>query len=633
MTVPDQTPQNVHTANGATTTFAYQFKILDTDHLEVYLDDVLQTSGYSVTGEGVNAGGTVVFTTAPAADTEVILMRSMTIERMAYDYQNAGDFLAATVNEDLDAGIMMTQQINNKLDQRALLFPKTLDRTGNTNALPEPEEGRVLYWASGEVQNALISTLTTNPTFASELRTFDTMAQAIADATIEQTNVLCVADRASSLWDLSSSGTDNGMDVVHLTASNLYARLRINDAVDVKRLGAKGDYDINAGTGTDDTAVFQRALVLAGQLPVIAPPLAYGYAYLITDDLDLDEGQSILGSFFGRAITNSSNRFHNTAIVFKPTSAKDCINVVLPSVGSYTQSVQVQNLMLIAGNSNARHAVAVNKATQSTFRNLSINGFQRSLYMRYTLTNTFDNIQCANATTEHICYDNIDGASISTTDIWHKCSFTLAPLGGTIKYAQCIRFDHCLFESLDTGAFDIYKDCVGISFSECYAEDVPAVNSASNYCFQVGVNGTAKQTARQLTVMGGHYGGRNAGAVGTFVACSDIDYVSIIDAFATRYTNYVTSTASTPAYRIHLIGAPRQTVTNLYNDITKVSGEYQGSVLGGSSSPRLNVGIVKGNTGIASTLAAGDATGGAKSYKLPIYDNTETFIGYAQVYV
>lgn len=242
MTVPDQTPQNVHTANGATTTFAYQFKILDTDHLEVYLDDVLQTSGYTVTGEGVNAGGTVVFTTAPANGTEVILMRSMTIERTAYDYQNAGDFLAATVNEDFDAAIMIAQQINNTLTQRALLFPKTLDRTNNTNALPEPEEGRVLYWASGEIQNALISSLATNPTFASELRTFDTMAQAIADATLEETNVLLVAGRGNSTWDLSASGTANGWDVVYLTASGLYATLR-TDGVTIRlsELGAALD--------------------------------------------------------------------------------------------------------------------------------------------------------------------------------------------------------------------------------------------------------------------------------------------------------------------------------------------------------------------------------------------------------
>ena len=257
MTVPDQTPQNVHTANGVSTTFAYQFKILDTDHLEVYLDDVLQTSGYTVTGEGVNAGGTVVFTTAPAADTEVILMRSMTIERTAYDYQNAGDFLAATVNEDFDAAIMIAQQINSKLDQRALLFPKTLDRTNNTNALPEPEEGAVLYWdENGEIQSGQLNSLANDVTFASELVTYDTMAQAIADPDLTVTKKLLVKGRANSTWDLSSSGTANTYNVVYLTASELYATLRTaGSPVNPVAFGLS-----TANTGAQNSAILQASL-------------------------------------------------------------------------------------------------------------------------------------------------------------------------------------------------------------------------------------------------------------------------------------------------------------------------------------------------------------------------------------
>lgn len=315
MTVPNQTPQNVHTANGATTTFAYQFKILDTDHLDVYLDDVLQTSGYTVTGEGVNTGGTVVFTTAPAADTEVILMRSMTIERTAYDYQSAGDFLAETVNEDFDAAIMIAQQINNTVEQRALLFPKTLDRSSNTNALPEPEEGRVLYWASGEIQNALISSLATNPTFASELRTFDTMAQAIADATLEESNVLLVGDRANSYWDLSSSGTANGYDVVELTASGLYATLRLdNGNTSFRALGAVGD------GATSNNSLFSRIDVLLSDGATI-----YGHPdddYLISGFRTFTKSITIDmqgGTISSAALSNSAIVFYANGIIMNAT--------------------------------------------------------------------------------------------------------------------------------------------------------------------------------------------------------------------------------------------------------------------------------------------------------------------------
>ena len=71
MTVSAQTPINRSTGNGVTTVFPYTFKIISDADIEVTVDDVVKTLNvdYTVTGAGVDAGGNVTMTTAPATAT------------------------------------------------------------------------------------------------------------------------------------------------------------------------------------------------------------------------------------------------------------------------------------------------------------------------------------------------------------------------------------------------------------------------------------------------------------------------------------------------------------------------------------------------------------------------------------
>lgn len=66
-----------HTANGATTSFAYPFLISVDGDLNVYVDGVLTTSGFTITGEGEEAGGAVVFSVAPVNTTVILLERDV----------------------------------------------------------------------------------------------------------------------------------------------------------------------------------------------------------------------------------------------------------------------------------------------------------------------------------------------------------------------------------------------------------------------------------------------------------------------------------------------------------------------------------------------------------------------------
>lgn len=119
MTVPVQTPRNVSTATAAATVFPYSFKIASSADLLVKVNGATKTLGsdYSVSGVGSNGGGNVTFFVAMVGGETVELRRNMLIRREGTDYQNLGDLRADTINRDLDALVMMLQQLNESLSQ------------------------------------------------------------------------------------------------------------------------------------------------------------------------------------------------------------------------------------------------------------------------------------------------------------------------------------------------------------------------------------------------------------------------------------------------------------------------------------------------------------------------------------
>ena len=110
MPVTNQVPISSHTANGVTTVFAYDFKILSDDDLLVLVDGVEQSSGFSVSGVGDENGGDVTFSAAPESAALVVLKRNMAYIRER-DFQENGDLLAQTLDDDQDAPVLMIQQL------------------------------------------------------------------------------------------------------------------------------------------------------------------------------------------------------------------------------------------------------------------------------------------------------------------------------------------------------------------------------------------------------------------------------------------------------------------------------------------------------------------------------------------
>ena len=109
MSVPNQTPYNIYTANGLTTVFAYEFYLISASDIQVTINGNEVTSGYTVSGVGNTNGGEITFLTAPANGSTVIFERVTPTYRLT-DYQDNGDLLADTVNKDFDRLWMAIQR-------------------------------------------------------------------------------------------------------------------------------------------------------------------------------------------------------------------------------------------------------------------------------------------------------------------------------------------------------------------------------------------------------------------------------------------------------------------------------------------------------------------------------------------
>lgn len=133
MTVPSSTAKNTYTGNGSLTTYSYTFKIFDDDDIQVLVDDVVQTktSDYTVTGVDADAGGTVVFTTAPSNGASIVLLRSMTFEQ-TFDYTENGVFPAESHEAALDKLVMMAQQLKEEITRTIKFSEDVSDSTDTT---------------------------------------------------------------------------------------------------------------------------------------------------------------------------------------------------------------------------------------------------------------------------------------------------------------------------------------------------------------------------------------------------------------------------------------------------------------------------------------------------------------------
>lgn len=116
MPIPVQVPIIEHVPNGVTTVFAYPFAILAEEDLKATLDGADFTA-FTVSGVGSRTGGSITCTSAPSGSS-LIIYRDVSLGR-ATDYQELGDLLAETLDDDFDRVWMALQD-------QSIIVPRTI---------------------------------------------------------------------------------------------------------------------------------------------------------------------------------------------------------------------------------------------------------------------------------------------------------------------------------------------------------------------------------------------------------------------------------------------------------------------------------------------------------------------------
>lgn len=245
MTVSTINNRIVYNGDGVSTIFAFNIYFLANTDLIIYVDDVLQVLNvdYTVTGAGLQSGGSVEFTIAPPVGvSNVIAIRDVDLLQST-DLPSNGPFPAETV-ERMSDKLTMTVQRLKELIGRSLILSDA-DVSGVSTVLPSPSGGQVVGWKADEtgLQNY----------------DYDALSEAAAESAEEaaESAAIAVAASASALTFKSLKGV-GGLDTSTLvTVGMTVSALGFNAAGD----GGSNDYLIvAAGSGTESEGYFDLAV-------------------------------------------------------------------------------------------------------------------------------------------------------------------------------------------------------------------------------------------------------------------------------------------------------------------------------------------------------------------------------------
>lgn len=436
MTVSAQTTVNSSTGNGVTTVFPYAFKILRDADIEVIVDGVPKTlaSDYTVSDAGVDSGGNITFLAAPAAGAVVVRRRNMQFLR-ATDYQNQGDLPSSVLNPDLDAPVLMAQQLQEQVS-------------------------RSLRGPAGEAWPEL-------PVAADRLDRFPVFDAATGEvelSTVTQTQVASAVAAAYSAGSTADAVTflPEGTGAVSRSVQS-----RLRDVVNVKDFGAAGD-----GV-TDDTAAIQAAIDYCtgdGKQALYFPANVVGKYYKITSTLIINGRLNIFGD----------GPFSTTIIAVGFTSGQyilDFDNLA----ASVVYFGGVSDITLRSDNSLAV-GMRIKNLSYMLNKNVQLYGLLSGIFITGTncFSNFFEEVTCYSITTYGVYMDTFTGGGHY---LFNGCTFTgnIGLYVSNASVTDSLSILNCNFEQAVANDVYIAGTVRGLTISGCRSE---GLNGASSFLLE-----------------------------------------------------------------------------------------------------------------------------------------------------
>jgi len=302
------TRRRVFTGSAGVGPYAFTFEILNQDDLAVYFNEtkLTITTDYTVTinanGTGsvtliVNVGGNVPQT--PVAADQVIVVGARDIERVT-DFVTAGDLLASSLNEQLDALTIFDQQLaeEGQRSMRAPVYDPALVADGGTLDMTLPAKAdrvdAVLAFDTdgNPIKGPTVSGITTMTALAADITTLadiedGTVAtDAISNTATVVSDIPTVAGIASNITTVAGVAADVTTVANNITEVTTFSQVYRVGATDPTSNNDVGDLFYN--TTSDTLKVWQGAAwviaasEIAGYLPVTGGT--------ITGDLTLSNG-------------------------------------------------------------------------------------------------------------------------------------------------------------------------------------------------------------------------------------------------------------------------------------------------------------------------------------------------------
>ena len=268
MTVPVATYNKTSLAgDGESTVFYSAFTIFDTTHVELYLDGVKQTTGYTSVLQSSIVYGTIVAVTiaaAPALGVIVLLKRVVPYQQVR-DFKNNSVFDIENLERGLDDLTFQTQQLDTtteralKLDESVSTFNTTVQKATSVLASKTERATKGLRFDSNGDLGITITDPDEPQATAEAAKTAAELAQAASEAARDLS--LAYRDTAEDHKDDAYTYM-TGLDLPAVTVGTAQYYLRVNTAGD--------GYELVSATtaSTPNTGQFYGFKVVSGSLNV-----------------------------------------------------------------------------------------------------------------------------------------------------------------------------------------------------------------------------------------------------------------------------------------------------------------------------------------------------------------------------